>query len=69
MLKHIHGTLVVTDRFKVDKQDLYDGFEVGDRVPTEIEGVSAEIITSDEFDIPPTWIVEVRVHLRDIDSD
>ena len=53
----------VTERVKIPKKFLDDELSKGDKIPIDYPAVEAEIITSDEFDIPPNWIVGVTIDL------
>lgn len=56
----------IKQRVKINKKALDSELEKGDEIPIDHEAVTAEISTSDEFDIPPTWLVEVTVDLTEL---
>jgi hypothetical protein len=56
----------IKQRVKINKRALDDELEMGDNIPVDHEAVTAVISTSDEFDIPPTWLVKVTVDLTEI---
>ena len=63
----VHGKdSKVTQRGKIDKPEVDDDLEKGDDIPIEHQAVEVQILTSDGFDIPPAWEVEVTVDLEKI---
>ena len=64
----VHGKdSKVTQRGKIDKPKVDGDLEKGDYIPIEHQAVEVQILTSDEFDIPPAWEVEVTVDLEKIE--
>lgn len=53
----------IGDRVKIDKRKSDEAIEA----LNELKGVEARQITTDEFDIPPTAVIRVRVELTELD--
>ena len=57
------GRDVINGTMKIRKDFLDSGLDMKDDIPIDHEAVNASIRTSDEFDVPPTWVVDVEVDL------
>lgn len=61
-LDKTRGSPVISGRLKVPKPEVEDPESFGD----DVDGVEFEQVTTDEFDIPPTYIFRATVNLKDI---